>query len=234
MAPFGRQTCTHIKGTRMTMTPSWPRFFGYGSLVNLATHAYPDPTPATLTGWRRVWCHAKVRPVAFLSVEPCNQTTLHGITAQVPNADWAALDLREHAYLRRDVSDQFKTTTAVYEANPTHTAPPSTRHPILLSYLDVVVAGYATLMGDAGPVHFFATTTGWGPILDDRANPLYPRAQPLTGKTRDTVDAALKTLAVPVQPADDAARLLVDAIRTSGSTAVLNNPQGDDQRDKPE
>ncbi len=30
-----------------------PYFFGYSSLVNLATHDFPDPRPATLRGWRR-------------------------------------------------------------------------------------------------------------------------------------------------------------------------------------
>jgi hypothetical protein len=177
-----------------------PRFFGYGSLVNLATHTYPEPTPAKLVGWRRVWRHAKSRPVAFLSVEPCPKTTLHGITAQVPGADWAALDLREHAYLRRDVTDQFTSQTAVYEANPDHTAPPSTGNPILLSYLDVVIAGYASLMGDAGPAHFFETTTGWGPVLDDRGDPKYPRAQPLAVQTRAYVDDAITALSLDIRP----------------------------------
>ena len=201
-----------------------PRFFGYGSLVNLATHDYPDPQPATLQGWRRVWCQAKARPVAFLSIAPF-EATIHGITAQVPNADWAALDLREHAYLRRDVSDQFDAQTAVYEANPTHTAPPSTGHPILLSYLDVVIAGFAALMPD-GPDHFFESTTGWGPVLDDRADPLYPRAQHLSVATAATVDAHLAALAVPVQPAENA-RLLVNAIRSARvPTAVPHDAQG--------
>jgi hypothetical protein len=177
-----------------------PRFFGYGSLVNLATHTYPDPTPAELVGWRRVWRHSNAFPVAFLSVEPCPVTTLHGITAQVPNADWAALDERENVYNRRDVTDQFTSQTAVYEANPDFTAPQGTQHPILLSYLDVVIAGYTTLMGDAGPAHFFETTTGWVPVIDDRENPRYPRAQPLTEQTRACVDDALATLAVEVRP----------------------------------
>ena len=185
-----------------------PRFFGYGSLVNLATHDYPDPQPATLQGWRRVWRHAKARPVAFLSVEP-HDTTLHGITAAVPNDDWAALDLREHAYTRRDVSGQFATQTAVYEADPAHTQDPSIGHPILLSYLDVVIAGYDALMPD-GAAHFFDTTTGWGPVIDDRADPIYPRAQPLDGAIKAVVDGALTALSVPVQPAEGP---LVDALR---------------------
>lgn len=205
----------------MTLTP---RFFGYGSLVNLATHIYPDTRAATLHGWRRVWRHAKARPVAFLSVEPCPNTTLHGITAAVPNADWAALDAREHAYLRRDVSDQFDTQTAIYEANPTHTTSPTAGHPILLSYLDVVIAGYQALRPDGptdGPAHFFATTHSWGPVLDDRADPLYPRAQPLNSNIRATVDTALQVLSVPVQPAEAA---LVDAIRGTAATPTPSSP----------
>lgn len=209
-----------------------PRFFGYGSLVNLATHDYPDPQPAQLHGWRRRWCQAKSRPVAFLSVEP-HETTLHGITARVPNGDWNALDAREHAYLRRDVSAQFSGPTAVYEANPDHTAQASTGHPILLSYLDVVVAGYATL-APGGPAHFFATTAGWGPVLDDRAAPLYPRAQPLTDATRALVDEALERLAVPVQPAENAGVLVDAIIATSDATTFVHDPQSDPDRNSGE
>lgn len=212
----------------MTQTPPHPRFFGYGSLVNLATHDYPDAQAAQLCGWRRVWCQAATRPVAFLSVEP-HDTTLHGITAAVPGADWAALDAREHAYLRRDVTHQFDAETAVYEANPAHTAPPSTGHPILLSYLDTVIAGYAALLPE-GPDHFFDTTAGWGPVLDDRADPLYPRAQRPCAKTMAAVDARLRALAVPVQPAEGAG-LLVDAIRRGGTLASLaDNAQGQPNR----
>ena len=172
-----------------------PRFFGFGSLVNLATHTYPEVEAATLTGWRRVWRKTEDHHVALLSVER-HDTTLHGITAAVPNADWAALDEREHAYLRRDVSDQFKSPTAVYEANPDTSGPSTKDNPILLSYLDVVVGGYATLMGDEGPSHFFETTADWAPVLDDRASPQYPRAQPLTDEIRETVDDALKKLGI--------------------------------------
>uniref|UniRef100_UPI000A5B3968 DnaB-like helicase C-terminal domain-containing protein n=1 Tax=Leisingera sp. F5 TaxID=1813816 RepID=UPI000A5B3968 len=42
-----------------------PYFFGYGSLVNAATHDFSDPQPAHLSGWRRAWRHTDLRPVAF-------------------------------------------------------------------------------------------------------------------------------------------------------------------------
>lgn len=114
----------------------------------------------------------------------------------MPGADWDALDAREYCYLRRDVSDQFNTQTAVYEANPDFTHQTGADHVILLSYLDVVIGGYHQLMGDAGPAHFFATTSNWMAVLDDRDAPQYPRAQPLSEHIRDTVDAALEQLRV--------------------------------------
>lgn len=172
------------------MTPS---FFGYGSLVNLATHDYPNARKATLPGWRRIWCHAKTRPVAFLSVHQA-PGAIQGIIADVPGADWAALDAREHAYQRHDVSGVLDGHTAIYQADPAKTVPPSTRHPILLSYLDVVVQGFLQQYGEQGVAEFFASTDGWGPIKDDRADPYYPRFQTLSPQERALVDHHVSAL----------------------------------------
>ena len=183
-----------------------PAFFGYGSLVNLATHDYDDPHPATLSGWRRVWKHSSRRPVAFLSVERCDATEILGVVAHVPDANWAALDQRERAYIRRDVSHQVRhggpnRHTAVYEAAHGYIAPPSIEHPILLSYLDVVIQGYLNMHGADGAQHFFATTGGWdGPVLDDRADPIYPRHQYLAARERALVTNALNDLKIAVVP----------------------------------
>ncbi len=176
-----------------------PRFFGYGSLVNLATHDYADPQPATLTGWRRVWVHSALRQVAFLSVEPAPGMTIAGITAAVPGGDWAALDRREAAYDRRDVTHQVMpghdTPVATYQASVAHLAAPSDRHPILLSYIDVVVQGFLTVHGQDGAEAFFATTHGWdAPILNDRDDPRYPRHQKLTAAQSAYIDDTLKRL----------------------------------------
>ncbi len=173
-----------------------PAFFGYGSLVNLGTHDYADPQPAALSGWRRVWRHTPAREYAFLSVEPHAETTLKGIVARVPGADWAALDQREAAYERQDVTHQIappaKTTVAVY-CVPTPLATPT--KPILLSYLDVVIQGYLSIFGPAGADHFFATTAAWdGGVLDDRADPIYPRHQVLTLAETKIVDAGLESV----------------------------------------
>jgi hypothetical protein len=173
-----------------------PAFFGYGSLVNLATHQYTDPRPATLRGWRRVWQRTNLRKVAYLSVQPDKAGTLLGVVAQVPDADWAALDLREAAYHRHDITDDLihegpKAPTAVYQVRPECCAAADDQ-PILLSYLDVVVQGYLQLYGTAGVAHFFETTVGWdAQVLDDRADPIYPRHQRLSPMERDLVDQHL-------------------------------------------
>ncbi|NBC96377.1 MAG: gamma-glutamylcyclotransferase [Deinococcus-Thermus bacterium] len=172
------------------------RFFGYGSLVNRATHAYGDPRPARLAGWRRVWVHTALRPVAYLSVEPAD-TEIAGLVADVPGGDWAALDAREAAYDKRRVVTRLHACGSdaparVYAVPTHHAAPPDTRHPVLLSYIDTVVQGFLDLFGEAGAAEFFATTAGWGgPIADDRAAPRYPRATELTRAERAVVDAGL-------------------------------------------
>ena len=176
-----------------------PAFFGYGSLVNLATHSYDDPRPAVLQGWQRVWQRTKLRKAAFLSVAPCPDTVLHGVIARVPGADWAALDQREAAYQRHDVTvtvhhDGPKAPTAVYQVKPAHLSD-AQDHPILRSYLDVVVQGYLKVHGEAGVAQFFDTTDGWNmPIFDDRTAPLYPRHQVLTAAETALVDHHLAAM----------------------------------------
>ncbi len=176
-----------------------PHFFGYGSLVNAATHIYPDTVPATLTGWRRMWRHTAIRDVAFLTVVPDPDCQIDGLLAKVPNNDWAALDAREYCYFRSAVPAADLSHNAdrpmdvqIYQTNTDKDAPPSVKHPILLSYLDVVVQGYLQVFGEDGAKRFFDTTSGWtAPILDDRAAPQYPRHQTLSTAERRFVDAQL-------------------------------------------
>lgn len=176
-----------------------PHFFGYGSLVNTATHDYPDTRVAHLSGWRRRWRHTSLRDVAYLTVEPAPGHTIAGLIASVPNGDWAALDLREAAYDRLTVPPEHirhdhpkAISVEVYRTSPGNDAAPSMRHPILLSYLDTVLAGYHQIFGEDGTRAFFDSTDGWdAPVLDDRAQPVYTRSTSLTQQQRRLIDTLL-------------------------------------------
>ncbi|UWQ82872.1 gamma-glutamylcyclotransferase family protein [Leisingera caerulea] len=172
-----------------------PYFFGYGSLVNTATHGYGGTQPARLRGWRRAWVHTDLREVAFLSAVPCAASTIGGLIAEVPGADWAALDEREFAYERLPASDRVQhglegaPEISVYAVAADKQNGVTEQHPILLSYLDVVLQGYLQVFGEAGVQDFIATTDGWdAPLLDDRAAPRYPRHQRLSRAERALFD----------------------------------------------
>ena len=182
-----------------------PFFFGYGSLVNRATHAYPQVARARVRGWARVWRGTSLRQVAYLSATEAPGTEIEGLVAAVPGGDWAALDARERAYARHPLAlveheHPFALRAMIYKVEPHHVST-AAAHPILLSYLDTVIQGYLAEFGTDGAERFFATTSGWEVgVLDDRAAPVYPRAQVTTARERETVDAALRDLGVVTRP----------------------------------
>lgn len=172
-----------------------PFFFGYGSLVNRQTHVYSHAFHAEVRGWRRMWRRTGTRTVAYLTAEPAADGVIKGLIAAVPDADWAALDLREEGYARhpvdqiahahdRDLDVQiFSVTQPHIEAG---------REGILLSYLDTVIQGYLIEYGEDGAREFFDTTGGWDtPITRDRDAPIYPRTTKLTASERAFVDENL-------------------------------------------
>ena len=179
-------------------------FFGYGSLVNRATHSFTDAHKARASGWSRAWRSTALRPVSFLTAIPDRECEIDGLIAHVPNDDWAALDAREHAYARVGAAHQIShplgvtaASIAIYAIADGHHFDPSLENPILLSYLDVVIQGYLTEFGEEGAARFFETTSGWNaPLLNDRAAPLYPRAQSLTVDETAFIDQALARLGV--------------------------------------
>ncbi|CUH79107.1 gamma-glutamylcyclotransferase family protein [Tropicibacter naphthalenivorans] len=175
-------------------------FFGYGSLVNRLTHGYTPAHTARLRGWRRAWRAVPERDLCFLTAIPDPKAEILGLIAPVGADGWAALDTREAAYERHDATraiahDSAAAHIAVYAIAPGRISLPTDRNPILLSYLDVVIQGYLTEFGPEGVAHFVETTSGWdAPILNDRAKPLYPRAQSLTQDERRMVDDILTRL----------------------------------------
>ena len=191
--------------------------FGYGSLVNADTLA-----PGTravrvrVTGWRRAWRHSGL--TAFgrrctLTVYPDPDSAINGVVIAQPVDSLPALDQREGQYTRHaveagaaerlDPRPDGWPAPFVYVGNDEHRRPGDADHPIMLSYLDVVIAGFLRTFGASGADHFLQTTDDWHvPVLDDRTAPRYPRALSLSASERDRVDRCLDELAiVPVQPA---------------------------------
>lgn len=169
-----------------------PFFFGYGSLVNTATHTFENAQRATACGWRRAWRHTDLREVSFLTAIPDTSSRIDGLIASVPGADWDALDQREHAYERLAATHQIDHQAeqildiAIYAIAPDRHGPPSNDHPILMSYLETVLQGYLHQFGPDGVTGFIATTDGWdAPIRDDRNAPVYPRYQTITKEERE-------------------------------------------------
>jgi hypothetical protein len=183
-----------------------PCFFGYGSLVNRSTHGYGLARRASLRGWRRAWRYTGFREGPFLTAVPCADSQIDGLVAQVPGADWRALDLRESGYARLPLGPELSIDGAGHAATQIYAVPaedavePPERQPILLSYIDVVFQGYLREYGPAGVARFVATTDGWdAPVLDDRAAPRYPRHQQLDPAERALVDRHLADLGATIR-----------------------------------
>lgn len=206
----------------MNDTTGDPHFFGYGSLVNRQTHSYDNPRAARVTGWHRAWRRSPHRALCYLTAVPDSADYIEGLIASVPGADWAALDARERAYARVTLGSEIRhdggdLDVAIYAiAHGEHHAP-TDDNPVLLSYLDVVVQGYFREFGREGVDHFFQTTEGWNaPILNDRADPIYPRAQVLSTEETELVDEGLSRLSAVVKERDETG-LSLERMRGTGA-----------------
>ena len=165
-------------------------YFGYGSLVNRATHrtAIVDAIPARLTGWRRCWRPRPDMPgfpAALLSVRAEPGAACDGLVVIDRAANLAAVDQREARYRRAAVEPGVLETSRPIPANcpvyvyvaedhiPAHPDPAR----ILRSYLDAVLQGFLEVHGEEGVRRFIFETHGFDtPVHDDRAAPIYPRA----------------------------------------------------------
>lgn len=181
-------------------------YFGYGSLVNRATHRTNilGAVQASVRGWRRHW---QARPddsaesIALLSVkaEDDPDHRLPGLLVFDRMENLASLDAREAGYDRRvldgdlieiEGGSRFDGQIYIYEARPP--ARPQHLHSILQSYLDAVLQGFLHEYGEAEVRRFVTDTHAFDtPILRDRHQPLYPRPVQLEAAQRAFIDATL-------------------------------------------
>lgn len=183
-------------------------YFGYGSLVNQATHRTDIVgfKRAQLSGWRRGFFDrgpGKFGPVAILSVFPNENCQIDGLLVIDRMENLGAIDLREARYNRQqldhntlklmtpDNQDGIWPDLAVhlYVAKPAKSTQNTVKCLILRSYLDAVMQGYLDVFGRGGLERFVATTDNFDlGIHEDRRNPIYPRAVVTTTRQRALFD----------------------------------------------
>ncbi len=179
-------------------------YFGYGSLVNRATHQtdIADFSKVRLKGWRRQWLsrlRADIGPVAMLSVVPDMQCEIEGLVVTDHAHNLPAVDAREIRYNRQVLqADDLKYINGgngnnipvnIYVAKPVETVGTQIKGRILRSYLDAVMQGYHNKFGRDGLHRFVQTTSNFDVgVREDRANPFYPRPVTTTAKERALFD----------------------------------------------
>lgn len=166
-------------------------YFGYGSLVNPATHRTNvlHYERAQLRGFARTWQarpDAAIEPIALLSSAPSSaEDVLDGLLVFDYRENLPHLDEREAGYDRLDVdpSDLVLYGDKALPDMPLHVysgrAPyrPDQPHYILQSYLDAVLQGYLHQYGDEGARNFIKRTACFDTgLFTDREAPQYPRS----------------------------------------------------------
>ena len=179
-------------------------YFGYGSLVNAGTLQPGEVAiPAVLTGWRRTWTHfyqAPREPGRSLSIREDVGCSIAGMVVELQDGALARLDERERGYDRLEIDGahfdfpdgQQIESIYVYRSHSVMPEDGLRTHPILRSYMDVVMQGYRDNFGEQGLEDLLATTDHWqGAVRQDREAPKYPRAVTLRPGEANMFDQAL-------------------------------------------
>lgn len=173
------------------------KVFGYGSLVNRGTlPPFIAAEQRAVRGLRRAWRASSVGRnggVCALSVVPDPDAVIDGLVVTFDETVFPIIRKREHNYdlLRLDDDPEvivFRARAEVDHFGDHH-------HPIRKSYIDATLQGFIQEFGESGASQFMATTDGWHvPILDDRHEPHYPRAQILSSGEQLMVDRLLESV----------------------------------------
>ncbi len=191
-------------------------YFGYGSLVNRATHRTDiiGYSKVTLKGWRREWL---ARPnnsfgkVVLLSVKRCENSEIDGLVVIDHARNQASLDERESNYDRHIVAEssitehnstigdintiRAKEKTSIYVAIPFPQPEEYEQYRILRSYLDAVMQGYLNKFGQEGVARFVNSTDNFEiGVREDRKDPRYPRSVATTQKEQSLFESLVPNI----------------------------------------
>ncbi|MEM8662909.1 MAG: gamma-glutamylcyclotransferase family protein [Pseudomonadota bacterium] len=178
--------------------------FGYGSLVNRGTlPSFVSARPLAARGWRRAWrciSRGKFGGRCALSVVPDPDSAIEGLVLTFEDDAWPLIRAREHNYDPLHLADD--PDVLIFRVQLEKDRYGDRDHPICLSYIDTTLQGFVQEFGEDGARRFMATTDGWSvPILDDRHDPTYPRAQKLSSAEQNLIDELLMSVdAVPARP----------------------------------
>jgi len=169
--------------------------FGYGSLINSISRAVTGETGVAVAvkidGFSRHWSKISddfgMSSVVVLADEKgaCN-----GVLVEVEESEFEQFDKRERGYQRVQVDvsklsfyedgidlENGSQEVCVWLYQASEVVPPCTKHPVVFSYLDVILAGCLEY-SEAFCEDFVQLTKGWHyAMLNDRQMPRYPRVQ---------------------------------------------------------
>ena len=191
---------------------------GYGSLMQDESRKRTSPQagpahPVAVKGYRRGW-FARGETVGFgatyLGVVPRREDHFNAVIYEVDPAELLATDKRELSYCRaavaiRDITPLDSGLVAapgaqvwIYANRPEGVATPSSRYPIVQSYVDIFVSGCLEQEQRFGLAEFakqcLSTTADWSEHwVNDR---IYPRRpfifQPKAGQIDDLLSKQLR------------------------------------------
>lgn len=165
--------------------------FGYGSLIDAASRHKTDDTgnayPVRVSGLQRAW-HAVARRSGYtvVGVTPRRGASCNGVLIEIAPHELPSFDTRERLYHRVVLPQQAITPLSVaMQTLSAHTVwtyitscagTPADSHPLIQSYIDVILTGCLAIGPDFA-TEFIETTIGWVPTwLNDRRQPRYMRA----------------------------------------------------------
>ncbi|MGB1239374.1 MAG: gamma-glutamylcyclotransferase family protein [Pseudomonadales bacterium] len=165
--------------------------FGYGSLINSISRSATGETGRAIavkvSGFERHWSFiSKSVAMSSVVVVPADGVQCNGVIVEIEASELPSFDKREEGYSRQLVSREQISTYAdealpqgnIWLYQTDSVIAPCEQHPIVLSYLDVILAGCLEY-GEAFCNDFVRFTRGWESVLlNDRGEPRYPRVQP--------------------------------------------------------